>query len=303
MTHLIQFAECEDVRVSSLSIDDSPTWTLHVLGCERVRIEDVTINNLCYGSYNDGMDIDGSSRVLVKNCVVTAGDDAFCIKSTGHSDIRRASSDIVFEDCLARTPTNGFKIGTETLDDIRDVVFRRCRVEGPLPFVAPLAGITIASVDGARIENVSVEDVKMGLVRCPVFIRLGARWKNVPPGQRRAGSITGVSLRKVEVASSRQCITLAGLPGQPLRDIQLTDIHVRRLAGTTSARASSDIPELPADYPESPMFGKLPARLLFARHVTGLQMRDMTLETSQAADAAAIIKVDVIENAPAVARP
>ena len=303
VSHLIQFAECEDVRVSRVLIEDSPTWTLHLLGCERVRIEDVTINNLCYGSYNDGMDIDGSSHVLVKNCVVTAGDDAFCIKTSGHRGIRRASSDIVFEDCLARSPTNGFKIGTETLDDIRDVVIRRCRVEGPLPFVVPLAGIAIASVDGAEIENVTLDDVRMGPVRCPIFIRLGARWKNVQPDQRCAGSIVGVSLSKVEVARSQQCITLAGLPAQPLRHIQLREVHVRRFDGSTSPRPPSDIPEHPAAYPESPMFGKLPARLLFARHVTGLQTHDVSLEASQATDAQAIIHVDVIENPLAVARP
>ena len=60
---------------------------------------------------------------------------------------------------------------------------------------------------------------------------------------------------------------------------------------------------IPAAYPESPMFGKLPARLLFARHVTGLQTHDVSLEASQATDAQAIIHVDVIENPLAVARP
>lgn len=115
--YTIQFSECQDVSISGLRFLDSPHWTIHTLACDRVKIEKVTIQNLLYGPYTDGFDIDACNDVVVKNCVVTAGDDAFCVKFTNKRGLARPCGRILFEDCIARSATNGFKIGTETQDD------------------------------------------------------------------------------------------------------------------------------------------------------------------------------------------
>jgi polygalacturonase len=292
-TYLIQFVDCQDVRVERLLIEDSPSWTIHTLVCDGVRIEGVTINNLLYGPYTDGIDIDSSSRVLVKDCLVTAGDDAFCVKSTNKQGRRRPARDIVFENCRARSPTNGFKIGTETQDEISDVTFRDCRVEPPLPGVLPLAGLNLASVDGTCLRRVTVENMTMTAVRCPLFIRLGLRGRDVPPEKLTAGLIDGVTITGLTVEESRQPITIAGLDGHPVRNVRLARVTVRRQAGAFASRALRDIPELPAAYPESPMFGTLPATGLFARHCAGLVLESVALHHPDDAPVPALATVNV----------
>jgi polygalacturonase len=213
-TFLLQFADCRHVAVEQLTIEDSPHWTIHALACVDVRIEHVTIKNLPYGPYTDGIDLDSSSSVLVRNCVVTAGDDAFCVKSSNHRGLCRPATNIVLENCLARTPTNGFKIGTETQEDISEVTFRNCRVESPLPGVVPLAGLNIATVDGSHLRNIRAENIAMATVGSPLFIRLGDRGRNVPPDRRRLGVLDGVVISDLTVAQCRQPIIIAGLPGR-----------------------------------------------------------------------------------------
>jgi polygalacturonase len=269
-TFLLQFAECQRVVVEQLTIEDSPHWTIHVIASVDVRIEHVTVKNLIYGPYTDGINIDSSSDVLVRNCVVTAGDDAFCVKSSNHLGLLRPARNIAFENCLARSPTNGFKIGTETQEDISDVTFRNCRVEPPMPGVVPLAGLNIASVDGSYVRNVLAEHITMKSVRCPALIRLGDRGRNVPPDRRRMSVLDGVTLSDITVAQARQPIIIAGLSGHPVQNVSLRGITVRQQVTSPVPIRVDDIPELPSAYPESTMFGRLPATGLFARHCSGL---------------------------------
>jgi polygalacturonase len=271
-TFLLQFADCRRVEVEQLTIEDSPHWTIHAIACVGVRIEHVTIKNLFYGPYTDGIDIDSSSDVLVRNCVVTAGDDAFCVKSSNHLGLLRPASNIVFENCLARTPTNGFKIGTETQEDISEVTFRNCRVEPPMPGVVPLAGLNIATVDGSHLRNIRAENIAMASVRSPVFVRLGDRGRNVPPDRRRIGVLDGVTISDLTVTQARQPIIIAGLPGHPVQNVRLSGITVSKQIASRGPRRLDQIPELPSAYPESTMFGKLPATGLFARHCSGLAL-------------------------------
>lgn len=292
-TFLLQFADCRRVVVEQLTIEDSPHWTIHAIASVDVRIEHVTVKNLIYAPYTDGINIDSSSDVLVRHCVVTAGDDAFCVKSSNHLGLLRPASNIVFENCLARTPTNGYKIGTETQADISGVTFRNCRVEPPLPGVAPLAGLNIATVDGSHVRNICAENIIMGSVRSPVFVRLGDRGRNVPPDRRRIGVLDGVTITNVTVTQARQPIIIAGLPDHPVKNVRLSGFTVYKQTTSTVPTRQAQIPELPAAYPESTMFGRLPAAGLFARHCSGLTLDNVVAQSPRSPLAELMVLTDV----------
>ncbi len=174
-THMLQFVNCRDVSLEDIRLEYSQHWTVHLLGCCGAKIQRVRIRNLPYGPYTDGIDIDSSSDVHVVDCDVTAGDDAYCVKTTGKRGVRSPAKNVTFERCIARSPTNGFKIGTETQFDISDVTFRDCKVSAAIPGIGPIGGLTITSVDGANISSIVAERIDMELVRCPIFIRLAGQ--------------------------------------------------------------------------------------------------------------------------------
>jgi polygalacturonase len=270
-THMIQFVNCTDVRVAEIILEDSQHWTVHVLGCRDVLVSKVQVRNLPYGPYTDGIDIDSSENVRVEDCDVTAGDDAYCVKTTGKRGVRLPAKNITFERCIARSPTNGFKIGTETVYDISDVTFRDCSVEPAIPGIGPIGGLTITSVDGAKVSNVVAEKVEIELARCPIFIRLGNRNRRPNGDAPRQGSMDNIDISDVNVRACTLPIIISGIAEGPVRSVNLKAIHINRI-GPGAPIDPSFVPEQSAEYPEATMFGNLPGRILFCRHAAQIKL-------------------------------
>ena len=104
-------------------------------------------------------------------------------------------NNIQVSECAVRSSTNCFKIGTETWSDVSDVRVSDCSffVEGVWPWA--LSGIAIESVDGAKVRDITVQDIAMRNVMTPVFIRLGNRnrWKT----KDKLGAIENISIKNL----------------------------------------------------------------------------------------------------------
>ena len=88
-------------------------------------------------------------------------------------------------------------------------------------------------------------------------------------------------------------ILIMGMPGHPVENIRLTNLQLRYRGGVTD-KVPEDYPELEKKYPEPAKFlGMSPAYGLFARHVDGLQLRDVTMKLDQPDSRPAIITSDV----------
>jgi hypothetical protein len=83
-----------------------------------------------------------------------------------------------------------------------------------------------------------------------------------------------------EDASPIGC-SITGLPGHPIEDVLLENIKLHFDGGGTKDLVSRDVPEKEAAYPESTMFGTLPAYGLYCRHADGLTLRHVQLHTRQ----------------------
>ena len=71
---------------------------------------------------------------------------------------------------------------------------------------------------------------------------------------------------------------LVGLPGHPIENVTLENISLRLAGGGTREEAErQDVPEAEAEYPESTMFGNLPAYGFYVRHGRNLRLRNLDL--------------------------
>ena len=73
--------------------------------------------------------------------------------------------------------------------------------------------------------------------------------------------------------------SITGLPGHPIRNVALENVEINFDGGGTKDQAAREIPERPESYPESTMFGPLPAYELYCRHVERLTLRNVQLHT------------------------
>jgi hypothetical protein len=135
-----------------------------------------------------------------------------------------------------------------------------------------LAGIAIESADGSHIDGVVISNFTMQGIYSPIFIRLGNRGRGLNPP--RPGSIENISISHVIATASSMTSAITGLAGAPVRHVVLDNIQLAVQGGGQLGKGL-DVPEADAKYPESNMFGALPAYGLYVRHAEGLTLRNV----------------------------
>jgi polygalacturonase len=270
----IGLKRCVNIAIADITITDSPNYAISLIGCDNVDMARVRIVN----SYADGIDPDSCQSVAIRDCYVDALGDGICLKASLALGAPRPTKRVSVTGCTVFSSASALKIGPETSSDVSDVTFANCRlygrhVPGAAPTEAEGGGVSIESVDGSRIDNVTVDGIRMVNVAAPLFIRLGARGRGqqVPaPGGIRNVAIANVTARGAERPSS-----IAGLPDRYITDVRLNNMIV--LSDTPGPAPTRPVPELPAADPQNAMWGPLPASVLWARHVDGLSLQRVDL--------------------------
>jgi polygalacturonase len=280
----LHFLRCQGVVLSNVTLKNSPSWTVHLQRCRGARVENVTIRNPLYGPNTDGIDVNSSIDVLVRDCDIITGDDGVVLKSTepGHD---HPSRNITVEGCRIWSACNTLKLGTETHDSFENVTFRNCHLysDSDKPWERPLAGVAIESVDGAHLSGITVSDITMRNVRAPLFVRLGHRGGNsertrqVEP--RVPGRVENVVIRNVTAERSMFESSITGIPGHPVEGVTLENVRLEYEGGGREDWVLGEVPDqtVIGRYPEAQMFGRLPAYGLYCRHVDGIRLSDVSV--------------------------
>jgi len=276
----IALKECNNITIRDISINNSPLYALNLGNCEVALIENVRINN----SNADGIVLDSCRDIQVNNCQIRSRDDAVVLKgSLAYGGKPTTSANIVISNCDIATSCVGFKIGSETKGDFRNIVFSNCVIHALGIARSPLAGIAINSVDGGSIKGISISNVSMNGIKRRFLISLGKRlsgnWTKEP------GSISDIIINNISAVDSHFPVVLSGLTEKKLKRITLSNIHFeydytndgnfrpgeyyRENGKRTPGRMNYiEIPEEEESYPDIRMFGDpLPAWAIFARHV------------------------------------
>lgn len=150
---LFILTKCNDLKVLNITINKAPLWSLHMLGCENVLIDGIKIHNNLDVPNCDGIDPDHCRNVEIRNCEISCGDDAIVVKATRQTEDYGPSANIHVRDCILETQDSGVKIGTETTQDIYNVVFERCEIK------TSCRGLTIQLRDEGDVYNIVFRDI------------------------------------------------------------------------------------------------------------------------------------------------
>jgi polygalacturonase len=285
--YLLRFIACKGVRMEGITLRDSAMWVQHYLDCEDVYIDGIRVRSRRNHVNNDGIDIDSCRRVRISNCDIDAGDDAIVLKATAAAPCR----DVVVANCILSTLCSAFKLGTESNGGFDNIVLTNTVIHN-----TRLAAIALETVDGGELSRVSISNVMMRDVGCPIFVRLGNRARPVMDGDPKPGwsTLSGVTIRGVQATSNSKIgCSITGLPGHPVENVLLDDVRIVAPGGGDDAMAAREIPERPEAYPEYSMFGPLPAHGLYCRHVRGLSLNRVSFSTAMADRRPALVADDV----------
>lgn len=295
--YVIQFVSCRNILIENIRLRSSPMWMQHYLDCDFLTVRGIDVfNHGCRN--NDMIDIDGCRNVTVADCVADTDDDALTLKSTGP----RPTEHVTISNCILRSRCNAIKAGTESSGGFRNIAISNCVVEtssqseGLTGRPEGLAGIALEVVDGGIMEGVTVNNLVVRGTTAPVFIRLGNRARPPQPGLEKpgVGQIRDVHLSNITArdASGVGC-AIAGLPGHPIENLTLSNIRLQFQGGGTAEQALAEAPENENGYPESTMFGTLPAYGLYIRHASGVALNQVALDFNSADARPALVCDDV----------
>ena len=270
----------DHVTVQNLYLRKGAVWSLVTMETDHVLITNVNVqsDNITH----DGIDIVDGTDITVDNVAVRSGDDAMCLKS----GVRRGIDTMVVRNSIfggsgTSGGSNGIKFGTATYGAFTNITVQDTYVKD-----VQYAAMAVESRQGSDVSAIAFQRIELANTGAAFFVYLAQQATTHPVGDvPKLGSIDGVSF--TDIAGSTAAWSNSPHQGAlitghifnnvtyPITNLAFTNVAITFDGGLGSVPASP--PEAtPNQYPESNMFGDLPAWGYYLRHVTGVTFTGMT---------------------------
>lgn len=242
--YLFVLQDSADIRIEGVTIRNAPLWNVRLQDCRRVWIRGINLfSDLERGVNSDGIDIVSTSDVLISDSIIVAADDAIALKtmrwgrSADATAPVRPTENVVVNNCILTSSSTPMNIGTETLADIRHVVFSNIVVRNS----NKVFGINVqdgCTVSDVRFVNVTFETNRRhwnwwGSAELMKFV-LKKRNADSPLGQIRDITVDGVQ------GTARGSSLVAGHAERRLENITIANVRVKMLAEDAPDKRAKD---------------------------------------------------------------
>jgi len=274
--------KCENILIEGITIQNSPSWTIHSLMCQNMKVIGANIENPKDAPNTDGFDPESCSNVLVLGSRFSVGDDCIAIKSGKFITSRKypiPSKDIYIRNCLMEFGHGAVVIGSEMSGGVRDVYVERCIFE------STDRGIRIKTrrgrgdtgiIDGIHASNLIMRKVKTPFtVNCFYFCDTDGKTEYVWSKEKltvdeRTPYVGSICLKDIFCTDTQVAAGfIYGLPERKVEKLVLDNIHIHFDAAAE------------ADYPEMLSFVEPMLREgFYFNNIRKLVLKNITLENS-----------------------
>jgi polygalacturonase len=237
---LIQIVRSKDVVIERLHLINSPSWTIHPLLCEFVRVDGVTIENPVPSPNTDGINPESSRNVQIMNSRIDVGDDCVTLKSGRDEPGRKMGKpdeNITITNCVMLKGHGGVTIGSEMSGGVRNVVVTNCVFQGTD------IGIRIKAqrgrgnvVEGVTASNIVMQDVRSAFT-ITTFYMGSDKPEDVFPVNEGTPRFRDFHFSNITARDSDTAGQVTGLKEMPIEDITFSDVHIRAKTGMTVTNA------------------------------------------------------------------
>jgi len=230
---LVLLLRCRDVRISGLSFINSPSWTIHPYGCERLVIDGVYIrSSVKEAVWADGIDPDGCRDVRISNSTIETGDDAIVFYSMNWFGPALPCEDITITNCRLSSASSALKFCDGNMNAIRRVTVDNCVITDSN------RGLAFMVFDGGVVEDVILSNLTIDCRRHdwfwwgdgdPIHFNIKKRsevhrdWKKEE--DRPAGKIRRVLIQNV-IARGQGMSTVSGHPESFLENVTVDNLKL-----------------------------------------------------------------------------
>lgn len=278
---LFRYVDCQNIRVSGVKLRDPAAWTNAFIRCKDIWVDGIDIRSRANWN-GDGLDFDGCQNVFISNCKFDCSDDCICLQSsrTGIS-----CRNLVIQNCVMKSKWAGIRIGLLNRGDIEQVTVTNCCFED-----IECSALKIQSTEGGTIRNLVFNNLVMENVQRPLFVtlnhfRMGVESPLEIPQTSRIQNLQFNNIRATGRPSSpifgRSCIILDGLANHYIENITLSNVRYTAVGrGSLENAQRTEVPDLLNKRPECFQYeGAMPAYGIFARHILGLELNGVQIDT------------------------
>jgi hypothetical protein len=258
----------DHLNIANVFLKKGAVWGLVSMESDHVVISNVNVqsNNITH----DGIDIVDGTDITVDDVAVRSGDDAMCLK-TG---VRRGIQSMTVKNSLFAGDnggSNGIKFGTATYGGFHDITIEDTYVKD-----VQYAAMAVESRQGADVADVAFDRIQFDHTGGAFFVYLAQQASNHPIGDvPKLGSMDHVTFTDVRGTTS----SYGNSPDQGslitghifnavtyrITNLAFTNVDVAFTGGLATV-PGSPVEATPDQYPESNMFGDLPAWAYYLRH-------------------------------------
>ncbi len=152
---LIYIENGKNIEIKDITLTRSAFWTLHLVGCDGVNIENLKIVNNPIFTNCDGIDPDHCKNVNIKNSDISCADDCIVLKTTEAFKKYGDSYNINVSNCRLKSTSAAIKIGTESVNSFKDISFNNIEIYDSN------RGISLMLRDGGGLNNIRFKNINI----------------------------------------------------------------------------------------------------------------------------------------------
>jgi len=168
---LLQIIHSKFITVQGITLQNSPSWTIHPLFSDALVFADLKIINPKDSPNTDGLNPESCNRVLIVGVYFSVGDDCIAIKAGKiylGCKLKRATQYVTIRNCSMNFGHGAVVIGSEMAGGVKNIIVSQCL------FNETDRGLRIKTRRGrgkdAIIDDIYFKDIKMERVLAPLVI-------------------------------------------------------------------------------------------------------------------------------------
>ncbi len=220
------------VKLQGVLLTNSPGFHVAPTRCEDVLIEGVRIKSPFNSPNTDALDPTSCNRVIIRNCVLDAGDDNVAIKTVvGYPSY--PMQNVLIEKCSC-LHGHGISMGSETYGGIQHVLVRNCTFDGGDQAIRIKSARDRGNILGDfTYSNIQMKNIQKIAISINLFYMSGPAQKEraSEPVTASTPHLSGVHIDHVTGIDCNKACDMVGLPESPVEDVTFTDVSVEANTG------------------------------------------------------------------------
>lgn len=296
---LIRFMNCDDIHLNDISLINPAAWTSAWLYCNNISVSGIKIVSRVNNN-GDGLDFDGCTNVSVTNSNFDNSDDSICLQASRPD---KPCRNVTVSNCHFSTKWGGIRIGLLSRGNIESVTVTNCTFKNIQD-----SGLKIQQNEGGEMKNMVFSNLAMENVPRPIFMTFCQQRVSVdtPEGEYESLSrMHNFMFSNIVVDNSKgdknSAFFITGFPNHNIEDVSIKDVQFIVSGGGTVEDSKKEVKEYTIEtlggwWPEFGKVGTLPASGVYARHIDGLTLENISIKTVSKDARKAVILSNVVNS-------